>query len=137
MKNYFISYARISKFHQPFIIPYLGDYLDIETLFMVKRFTNLQGSNYYYGYNKSISTDNPAIYMAQTSIQSILNSDVCLIFGLNLRLQLPLLNAKIRQLVTKKHTPVYVLGYYSNFNFYTKHISTNPFVMLSLAEGSH
>lgn len=137
LKNYFISYDRISKFHQPFIIPYLGDYLDIETLFMVKRFTNLQGSNYYYGYNKSISTDNPAIYMAQTSIQSILNSDVCLIFGLNLRLQLPLLNAKIRQLVTKKHTPVYVLGYYSNFNFYTKHISTNPFVMLSLAEGSH
>lgn len=64
-------------------------------------------------------------------------TDFCLLVDLNLRVLSPILNSKIRRLVTKNSLPVYLIGYHSNFNYYAKHVSNSPSVLLSMLEGSH
>ena len=137
LKNLFISNTVLNPLRVPFIKPYLGDYLDLETLYMIKRLANLQGTGFFSNSPKGYCSDNPLLYSSSTSIGSISNCDLCLIFDLNIRLQFPILNYKIRQSAVKNNTPIYLLGYYSNFSFYVKHISISMSSLVSLAEGSH
>jgi len=94
------------------------------------------GSNYF---NVPVTNNfsNSFFYSFNTPLGVLGNSDICLLVGLNLRLQIPILNSKIRQLSVKNNTPVYVLGYFSNFNYYVKHISNSTSTITQILEGAH
>jgi hypothetical protein len=66
-----------------------------------------------------------------------LKYDIFLLVDVNLRIQLPVLNSKIRQVSLKNNLVVYLIGYYSNFNYYVKHVSTSSLALLNILEGSH
>lgn len=134
LKNILIKSANLTNYLP--LSSYIGDHLDIEALFMIKRFSSLSGSNYILNTGNLIS-DNRIVYSANTQLEDLSKSDICVLLGLNLRLQLPLLNSKIRQIAVKNETPVYLVGYNSNFNYYVKHISTSTVSLLNIIEGSH
>ena len=115
---------------------YVGDFIDLEALYLIKKFLNLNGSNYYLNYNQnSIISSSQNLF--NVSIADLNKSDFCLMVDLNLRLQLPIVNSKIKQLSTKINLPVYLLGYYSNFNYYVKHVSNSSLTLLEVFEGCH
>lgn len=60
-----------------------------------------------------------------------------MLVGVNLRIDLPLLNSRIKALVAKNLLPVFILGFYSNFNYFVKHISSSQTTFLAIFEGSH
>jgi hypothetical protein len=102
--------------------------LDLESAAILKKFSTIIG----------LPTNN--ILKDQRhflSLNNLENSKICLIIDLNLRLQLPILNLNLRQLFLKKGLMFYTLGYSSDFNFYTKHLSINQKLLTDLIEGSH
>lgn len=56
---------------------------------------------------------------------------------MNLRQLLPVLNAKIKSLIKSKNLGVLILGPFSNFNYYAKHLTVSQFGALSVIEGLH
>jgi NADH dehydrogenase/NADH:ubiquinone oxidoreductase subunit G len=134
LKNFFLSLTIKNNLTTLPLRNYFGSFCDIETIFMLKKITSLMGVN---NLNKTHLLDTRLSYSFNTPINSILNSDFLLMVGLNLRISLPLLNSKIRQAYTKRSLFIYNLGYYSNFTFFVKHVSTNYKSMLNILEGSH
>ncbi len=117
---------------------YVGDYLDLETVYIFKKFLLLNGSNFFLPNTKnSFSNDLTSFYSFNTPLIKLNESDFCMLLDLNLRVELPLVNSKIKQLVSKKMLPVFVIGFYSNFNYFVKHISSSSKTLLQVLEGSH
>jgi len=115
---------------------FIGDFLDLESLYLIKKFFHLSGSNYFVGFNSN-NTDSSILYSMNINMRDLEKTDFCLLVDLNLRVQSPILNSKIRRLVVKTNLPVYLIGYHSNFNYYVKHVSNSSSVLLSIFEGSH
>lgn len=115
---------------------FIGDFLDLESLYLIKKFFHLSGSNYFVGFNSN-NTDSSILYSMNINTRDLEKTDFCLLVDLNLRVQSPILNSKIRRLVVKTNLPVYLIGYHSNFNYYVKHVSNSSSVLLSIFEGSH
>jgi NADH-quinone oxidoreductase subunit G len=110
--------------------------MDLESLSILKKFLALNGSNYFLTKQEN-SIDNQSFYSFNTSMLDLVKSDICLLFDVNLRIQLPVLNSKIRQVSLKNNLVVYLIGYYANFNYYVKHVSTTSSTLLNILEGSY
>lgn len=118
---------------------FIGEHLDIETIYMLKRFFSLNGSSLLFNNfrNNNLGYDFAKYYSFNTPLQKLFESDTCLLVDINLRISLPLLNSRLRQLSSKKMVPVFVLGFYSNYNYFVKHISNSNFLAMSVIEGTH
>jgi NADH dehydrogenase (ubiquinone) Fe-S protein 1 len=115
---------------------HIGEFLDLETLYLIRKFFYLNGSNYFVNSNSNC-VDSSVAYSLNISMGDLEKTDFCLLVDLNLRVQSPILNSKIRRLVVKSNLPVYLIGYHSNFNYYTKHVSNSSSALLNILEGSH
>ncbi len=115
---------------------YIGEFLDLETLYLIRKFFYLNGSNCFVNSTSSY-VDSSVMYSLNVSMVDLEKADFCLLVGLNLRIQSPILNSKIRRIVVKANLPVYLIGYHSNFNYYAKHVSNSSSLLLSVFEGSH
>lgn len=139
VKKIFYSLA-VSNNRSSFIplCGYMGDYLDLETVYIFKRFLLLSGSNFFLpNVQNSLSSDLSSFYSFNTPLTRLDESDFCMMLDVNLRIELPIVNSKIKQLVGKKMLPVFVVGFYSNFNYFVKHISGSSKTLLQVLEGSH
>jgi NADH dehydrogenase/NADH:ubiquinone oxidoreductase subunit G len=114
---------------------FIGDYLDLETTYIFKKFLLLNGSNFFI--TSSRFNDSPVFYSFNTSLAKLNEADFCFLLDVNLRIELPIVNSKIKQLVSKKMLPVFIVGFYSNFNYFAKHISNSSKILLQILEGSH
>lgn len=114
---------------------FVGDYVDLETLYVFKKFLSLNGSVLPLSTIRNF--DFPSSYAFNLPLTSLHKSDLCLLVGVNLRIDLPLLNSRIKALVAKNLLPVFILGFYSNFNYFVKHISSSQTTFLAILEGSH
>jgi NADH-quinone oxidoreductase subunit G len=134
-------YSFVVSSNKSSIIPlqgYMGDHLDLETRYIFKRFLLLNGSNFFLSNTKnSIYNDFTQFYSFNTSLNRLNESDFCMLFDTNLRIELPLINSKLKQLVSKKMLPIFVMGFYSNFNYFVKHVSNSSKILLQILEGTH
>jgi len=115
---------------------FLGDYIDLETAYIFKKFLSLNGSGFFVNAGSN-SADHSLLYFFNTPLSKLQDSDICVLVDVNLRMVMPLINSRIRQLVTKKMLPVFVLGFHSNFNFFVKHVSSSSKALPQVLEGSH
>lgn len=106
----------------------------METAYTFKKLVSLLGSP-FFGLNTF--SDFSSYYSLNTSVADLAKSDVCAVFDVNIRIQLPLLNVKLRQSSVKFNLPVYSFGFYSNFNFYVKHLGFSSLLKISILEGTH
>lgn len=132
----FLTFRLKSKTPFNMLKAYVGEFLDLETLYLIRKFSYLNGSNYFIG-STSANVDSSITYSLNVNVNDLEKADFCLLVDLNLRIQSPILNSKIRRLVVKSNLPVYLIGYHSNFNYYAKHISSSSSTLLNMLEGSH
>lgn len=106
----------------------------METIYTFKKLTLLLGSPF-------LSTKNffdfTAAYSLNTELSDLGKADICVIFDTNIRIQLPLLNVRLRQSSVKFGLPIYASGFYSNFNYYVKHLGFSTSLKVSILEGTH
>ncbi len=137
IKNLFFQYiSSIIKAKQKYFVinNYIGNYLDIESLIILKKLNNKLGNSFFINSNNN---DFREFYMFNSKISNIKESDVCLLINTNLRIDLPLINLKIRQSFLKNKLLVYNLGFYSNFNYYIKHLGISIKILINIFEGVH
>jgi NADH dehydrogenase/NADH:ubiquinone oxidoreductase subunit G len=115
---------------------FIGDYIDLETIYIFKKFFSLNGSSFFINSIKG-NFDSSLNYSFNAPLEIISSTDLCLIIDINVRLELPLINSKIRQLAFKNTLPVFITGFYSNFNYFVKHLSTSSKFLLNVIEGNH
>lgn len=127
LKHTFLNTNFIGK-HLPLTMS-LGDFIDLETAGLYKKITSALGLR--------TVVDQTFDHRFLVSLKELENSSGCLLVDLNLRLQLPILNLHLRQLWIKKNLIFYCIGYYSNFNYYIKHLSTNKKTLVNIVEGVH
>lgn len=132
----FLTFRLKSKTSFNMLKAYVGEFLDLETLYLIRKFSYLNGSNYFIG-STSTNIDSSIMYSLNVNMNDLEKADFCLLVDLNLRIQSPILNSKIRHLVIKSSLPVYLIGYHSNFSYYAKHISNSSSTLLNMLEGSH
>jgi len=138
---FFIKANFLKGFKNNVFLPianYLGNIYDLNSLFFLKNLnfslSSIFFSNITYKYfNNNMLTINN-YFINQKIIE---NSKFIFLVGVNLRQSLPILNAKIKKLVKIKESTVMVIGFFSNFNFSAKHLSTFQLNWSGLLEGFH
>ena len=117
--------------------PFVGNLVDYETLIVYKKFLNSLGvSNIYLNnYKNNISFNQRNDYIFKLSNDDLLTLNNLMLINLNLRLENPILNIKIRKNVLKKGIKVYNFGYNSNLTYPIINFGINMMSFLKFVEG--
>ena len=98
----------------------LGDLVDIETLFVLRDFFFQFGSvNLFHQSDLffSNSSDFRSMYFLNVSLEEIEGIDFCAFFGLNPRLECPLLNLRVRKSFLNNASAVFVFGFATGLTY--------------------
>lgn len=119
----------------------IGNYFDLKSLFYIKQFNNLLGSNniiHESDFNKSnVSLNMHSEYLFQTNLQSIKNSDICLLVGCNPREEASILNIHLKNSVKAGKLEVSYIGPKVNLTYPSSHIGLSLNTFNQIIEGKH
>jgi NADH dehydrogenase (ubiquinone) Fe-S protein 1 len=117
-----------------------GNLIDIETSFILEDFLlklNLpdkQEKNFHSNLVNSNLVNN---FRFNTEVKNIMENDVCLLIGVNPRIEAPLLNAKIRKQFLRNNLKIGYIGSTIDLNYSYNHLGSTSLTLLKLAEGKH
>lgn len=139
-----IGYMLLNRMKNSFNLKcsyYTGDFLDLETLLHIKE------SALYYGSNNIsvLDSSNKSFIINQdfdnNYILNVTNFDkykTIILLNINLRLESPILNAKLRQkYLWDRKMKIFYLGEKYNLTYKYKQIGTTTKTLLALVEGKH
>jgi hypothetical protein len=137
-KNFYLLLKNVNKNKFKFLNlnTFINEYLDLETLLMLKLFNN----NYNFKlFNDSINEikNNDFLNNFTFNINNLNILKNCLFININIRLSLPNLNIRFKNLYNKKDVNFYYIGFYSNFLFYFQNLGINILIILYILEGLH
>lgn len=137
-KNFYLLLKNINKnkFKYLNLNNFINEYLDLESLLMLKLFNN----NYNFklfnnNYNEYKINDFSTNFTLNIDNLNIIKN--CIFININIRLSLPNLNIRFKNLYNKKDINFYYIGFYSNFLFYFQNIGVNILIFLNILEGLH
>lgn len=141
--NLELIFARFLKKHGKWVINFVGimdPYMGVDQLLFFKDWLNFWGSSNLIipaNYNTNLDLTYRSMYLFKNTLASLANYDLFILTNINLRLENPIINLKLRNLYLKKKTVFWSFGRQSNPNFLSKLIgvSTNAFVQF--LEGKH
>jgi NADH dehydrogenase (ubiquinone) Fe-S protein 1 len=115
---------------------YIGQLNDAETLIILKDFSNFIGSsNFKTNLNNNSNIDFRQNYILTFHKNDLYNCSLLFLVGLNLRLESPLYNLKLRKLFLKKKFLILVFNSTLNLTYYAKHIGLSYKSFLLFLEG--
>ena len=92
----------------------LDDFLDLETLYYVKQFNlNLGYLNVNLLQPIYNNSDLTCLFFFNSNLKNLRNYKIFFFLALNLRLRMPVLNARLRQLLKKRKIKIFSLGFSS------------------------
>ena len=108
-----------------------GDLVDCESVLLLKELMHKLGSsNIECRQDGSVvPTHNRAFYLFNTGISKIENADLCLLINTNIRLEAPIINARLRKRYLHGGFTIANLGIYNNFNYSVKNLGNNCLVL--------
>lgn len=122
----------------------IGRLTDIETLISIKDFLNALGNENFFLLTKSLqSCDFKFMYLFNTflnytKISNFFNKiDICVLFDFNPRLELPLLNVRLRRAVVENKLLVLSISSFYHLNYFFFHLSNHFRSFLRILEGKH
>jgi NADH dehydrogenase (ubiquinone) Fe-S protein 1 len=131
-----------SKYKNFKILPIIGDGLDLEYIYYIKKYLNTLGINYYFNntdflksFNNvgSINLDVRSDYLLKITDWSKVNT--CLLLNFNLRLENPLINSKLRQEYIWNNLNIFFFGSKYNLTYKYYQISNNLQEFIKFIEG--
>ncbi|KJV66037.1 MULTISPECIES: NADH-quinone oxidoreductase subunit NuoG [Ehrlichia] len=108
-----------------------GDLADCESMLLLKELMHELGSpNIECRQDGSIvPTNSRAVYVFNTGISNIESADLCLLINTNIRLEAPIINARLRKRYLQGGFRVASLGLYNNFNYKVENLGNNCLVL--------
>jgi NADH-quinone oxidoreductase subunit G len=116
-----------------------GDLTDVETMLCTKELLMAIGSNNYDCRQDGSLLDNSdrAMYIFNTTIAGIDETDFCLIIGSNPRHEAAILNARLRRAQLNNNAKIVLIGKKIDLNYSYKHLGENPWLLKQIASGEH
>lgn len=134
--NLFKKVLTTKSYH---IDSFCGDLVDSESLLMFKLFLNKLGlPNFYYKNFKHYPTNylnSRSNYIFNLNNDTLSNLNNLIFLNINLRLENPILNLKVRKNVLKNSLKIYNLGFFSNLTYSTINLGNNIFSLVKFVEG--
>ncbi|CAI27892.1 NADH-quinone oxidoreductase chain G [Ehrlichia ruminantium str. Gardel] len=96
-----------------------GDLADCESMFLLKELMHkLKSDNLECRQDGSILPNNyRPLYLFNTGISNIHKADLCLLINTNIRLEAPIINARLRKRYLQGNIHIASIGTYDNFNY--------------------
>jgi NADH-quinone oxidoreductase subunit G len=120
-----------------------GNTLSLNEIFIFKHFLEknsvknfdcrLDGENI----DSSTSQKPSADYLFNSQIVNIENADACLLVGVNIRKDAPLLNIRLRSAFAKKPKNIANIGFAYNLNYQVQELGNSLSILMSIFDGSH
>lgn len=117
-----------------------GTFSDSITNISIKNLSNSLGSSFIESKienNKFNNVDFRQYYITNWNRIDFNNTDIFIFLGLNLRLEAPLLNVKLRKLKKKKKILIFSFSNTANLLYYVKHVSISSKNFIKFLEGKH
>jgi len=114
-----------------------GNNTDLETVNMLKTIAVTKGVNLITEEYSNINTNLTIFGKCNTNFTDILNSDLCLTVGTNIRFEASLLNVRLRKRLRNGNFIKASIGLTENNNHATDSIGNSLQTLLSIAEGRH
>ena len=116
---------------------FTGSLVDSETLIILKDLFNKLGSNnFIFNFrnkiDKKINNDFRSYYLTNFNFNYLKSLDFCLLLFLNLRLESPVLNLRLRKIFIKNDTFIFNLGVNSNLNYRSYNLGNNLNLFFSI-----
>jgi NADH-quinone oxidoreductase chain G len=124
------------------ISAFVGDLIDLESLFLFKKNLNKLGiSNIlfedYLNNNLKINSDITNNFLFNNNLKSIEKSDLCLIVNSNIREEGSILNIHLINRLNKGNFEVAYIGHNNDFTFPVKNLGLTNNVLLEILLGKH
>ena len=115
----------------------IGGMVDSETIINLKDLLSKMGKSYYMIENiKNMSIDFRFQYVMNMKLSELENSDICFLIGFNPRLELPLLNVRLRKAVKSGICEVYSFSYMYDLTYFSYTISNQISLFIKFLEGN-
>jgi len=117
----------------------VGNNMDLEAMSVAKDFCSNYGS---YSIRTEMDFENLNIdtkenYNFNSTFDGIKETDFCMLIGSNVRLEMPLLAARIRKEVNKRNLSVVSVGNVMETYFKVKHLGNSTNTLIKILEGRH
>lgn len=118
---------------------YFGELLNNETIFTASKFMNVIGNSNKYSIQDSlfINNDFNSNYLFNSKVKALSNTDLCIIFGTNLKTELPLLNVRLRKQYLATALPIINFGVRSNVMYPTYFFGFKFKTIIKFIEGNN
>ena len=117
---------------------YFGELLNNETIFTASKFMDVIGNSNKYSIQDSlfINNDFNSNYLFNSKVKALSNTDLCIIFGTNLKTELPLLNVRLRKQYLATALPIINFGVRSNVMYPTYFFGFKVKTIIKFIEGN-
>lgn len=135
-----LSFNKIQFFIQknkPKLNVILGNLVDIETSIMLKDLSNSYGNFTFFFNNKIINNDLRENYLININLKDLKRVDLIILLNINLREELPIINARLRRIILKKNLILVTFGCNHNLTYRSKNLSNNTKGIIHFLEGKH
>ena len=114
----------------------IGSLVDAESMVCLKDFLPKMGRAFFMVENvKELVIDFRYQYLMNISLIDLEQTDLCLLVGFNSRLELPLLNVRLRKAVKVRNCSVFSFGFTYPLTYVSQNISNNMLSFLNFIEG--
>ena len=120
-----------------YIESFCGSFVDLETMYIFKEFLTKLGYNSFNFMNfKTYKTTNlRETYRCSLLVKNLKYIKNLFLFGINIRLENPILNIKIRQLTLHSNLKIFNFNFISNLTYAVTNFGNNIYSFLNFLEG--
>lgn len=118
---------------------YFGELLNNEIIFNASKFMDIVGNSNKYSVQDTlfINNDFNSNYLFNSKINALSNTDCCIIFGSNLKSELPLLNVRLRKQYLTNALPILNFGVKTNLMYPTYFFGFKLKSIIKFIEGNN
>ena len=118
---------------------YFGELLNNETIFAASKFMDVIGNSNKYSVQDTlfINNDFDSNYLFNSKVTALSNTDMCIIFGSNLKSELPLLNVRLRKQYLATALPIISFGAKNNLMYPTYYFGLKLKTIIKFIEGTN
>lgn len=127
---------KINKISSNNIIINTGNFCDLETITTLDNFSN-KLNNVIINSDINITGDKQNYFITLNDFNELLSHKIFIIVGINLRLQNPILNIKLRKLSQSNNVLIGFIGSKHDYNINLLHLGNNLLNLLKLVQGKH
>ena len=143
LKAFNIINNKINSIDGSNIQPIIGNLVDLESIFLLKKFfnkfgvNNIKFENYIYNNNLKINSDLTSNFLLNNVLLNLNNYDLCIIINENIRKEIPIFNIHLIDRLKKGNFEISIIGNKINLTYPYTHLGHTLSILINILIGKH